>query len=142
MDIWAGAYGSEAGVVALTYMPFGGLYLTGGVTSKMKDWLSGKTTGQSTFLEAFLDKGRVTTMLMRVPVFVVQGEDMGERGAMLKATRIYLEQQNERRMSQASRSTGAPEFIMRPSAVTMKPGGVQDMATVQEAEEEIVSEVP
>lgn len=24
------------------------------------------------------------------------GEDMGERGAMLKATRIYLEQQNER----------------------------------------------
>ena len=35
---------------------------------------------------------------MRVPVFVVQGEDMGERGAMLKATRIYLEQQNERQM--------------------------------------------
>lgn len=140
VDIWAGAYGSEAGVVALTYMPFGGLYLTGGVTSKMKDWLSGKTTGQSTFLEAFLDKGRVTTMLMRVPVFVVQGEDMGERGAMLKATRIYLEQQNERRMSQASRSTGAPEFIMRPSAINaMKPGGAPDMATVQE--EEIV-EVP
>lgn len=35
-------------------------------------------------------------MLMRVPVFIVRGEDMGERGAMLKATRIYLEQQKQR----------------------------------------------
>lgn len=112
VELWCGAYGAEAGVVALTYMPFGGLYLTGGVTSKMKDWLSGKVTGgHSAFMEAFLDKGRVTPMLMRVPVYIVMGEDMGERGAMLKATRIYLEQRKERRMSVASKSATAPEFV-------------------------------
>lgn len=136
VDIWAGAYGSEAGVMALTYMPFGGLYLTGGVTSKMKDWLSGKKTGQSTFLEAFLDKGRVTTMLMRVPVMVVQGEDMGERGAMLKATRIYLEQQKHRIMSQASCSTGAPEFVLKPSAICARQPAGEDIPTVVEVAED------
>jgi len=137
VDIWAGAYGSEAGVVALTYMPFGGLYLTGGVTSKMKDWLSGKTTGHSTFLEAFLDKGRVTPMLMRVPVYVVTGEDMGERGAMLKATRIYLEQTKNRRMSQASKCKAAPEFIVKPNPISViAPGGGQtELTEIQEAED-------
>eukprot|EP00439_Symbiodinium_sp_Y106_P026382 s4914_g3.t1 len=137
VDIWAGAYGSEAfgkaGVVALTYMPFGGLYLTGGVTSKMKDgrdlgdWLSGKTTGHSTFLEAFLDKGRVTPMLMRVPVYV----DMGERGAMLKATRIYLEQTKNRRMSQASKCKAAPEFIVKPNPISVIAPGRGEQAVVQ-----------
>eukprot|EP00931_Biecheleriopsis_adriatica_P112393 TRINITY_DN86_c0_g1_i1.p1 TRINITY_DN86_c0_g1~~TRINITY_DN86_c0_g1_i1.p1 ORF type:complete len:438 (-),score=87.02 TRINITY_DN86_c0_g1_i1:129-1442(-) len=117
VDLWAGAYGAEAGVVALTYMPFGGLYLTGGVTSKMKEWLSGRQTGSSQFMEAFLDKGRVTPMLMRVPVFIVMGEDLGERGAMLKATRLYLEQNRMRKMSIASKSKGAPEFIKHTGSV-------------------------
>eukprot|EP00913_Durusdinium_trenchii_P023105 g21691.t1 len=102
----------------------------------MKDWLSGKKTGQSTFLEAFLDKGRVTTMLMRVPVMVVQGEDMGERGAMLKATRIYLEQQKHRIMSQASCSTGAPEFVLKPSAICARQPAGEDIPTVVEVAED------
>eukprot|EP00930_Biecheleria_cincta_P021275 TRINITY_DN15807_c0_g1_i1.p1 TRINITY_DN15807_c0_g1~~TRINITY_DN15807_c0_g1_i1.p1 ORF type:complete len:416 (-),score=70.44 TRINITY_DN15807_c0_g1_i1:76-1323(-) len=75
VELWCGAYGAEAGCVALTYMPFGGLFLTGGVTAKMKDWLSGRITGHSSFLEAFLDKGRVTPMLERVPVYIVMGEE-------------------------------------------------------------------
>ncbi|CAJ1397717.1 unnamed protein product [Effrenium voratum] len=137
VNIWAGAYGAEAGAVALTYMPFGGLYLTGGVTAKMKDWLSGKTTGQSTFLEAFLDKGRVTPMLMRVPVLVVEGEDMGERGAMLKAVRLYLEQQRRRRPSQASKSRAAPAFVVKPNLISAtSPGGGPDVATLSEVPEE------
>lgn len=99
VEMWCSAYGAEAGVVGLTYMPFGGLYLTGGVTNKLRDFILPKKTGDNLFLEAFLDKGRVTPMLMRVPVMMVKGEDLGERGAMLKAARIYLENMHVRRSS-------------------------------------------
>ena len=40
VDIWAGAYGSEAGVVALTYMPFGGRRLSQSKTSQTGQKLS------------------------------------------------------------------------------------------------------
>mmetsp|Transcript_11568 Transcript_11568/g.24365 ORF Transcript_11568/g.24365 Transcript_11568/m.24365 type:complete len:411 (-) Transcript_11568:157-1389(-) len=93
VTMWCSAYGAEAGVVGLTYMPFGGLYVTGGVTNKLRSWILGdpKHGCHGPFMEAFLDKGRVTPMLMRIPVYLVRGEDMGERGAMLKAMRLYAE---------------------------------------------------
>lgn len=103
VEMWCGAYGSEAGVVALKYMPYGGLYITGGVTNKMRDFITGKkllnkkpNSGMSPFMESFLDKGRVTPMLMRVPVFLVRGEDMGERGVMIKAQRQFLLMERKR----------------------------------------------
>lgn len=136
VELWCGAYGAEAGVVALTYMPFGGLFLTGGVTSKMKDWLSGSVTGHSSFLEAFLDKGRVTPMLMRVPVYIVMGEDMGERGAMLKATRIFLEQRKERRPSVASKSIMAPKFAYSQHPDSGRLISTQGVASPREADTE------
>lgn len=91
MEIFVGAFGAEVGVVALTYMPFGGLYLTGGVTSKTKDFILGVKGEKERFLEALLDKGRISDMLERIPVFIVRGEDLGERGAMLKAQRVFQE---------------------------------------------------
>mmetsp|Transcript_1432 Transcript_1432/g.5745 ORF Transcript_1432/g.5745 Transcript_1432/m.5745 type:complete len:436 (+) Transcript_1432:90-1397(+) len=120
VELWCGAYGSEAGVVALKYMPFGGLYITGGVTNKMRDFITGQlptnkkhNSGMSPFMESFFDKGRVTTMLMRVPVFLVRGEDMGERGVMIKAQRQYLESKRKR-----ASAFGAPGFGASPKAVT------------------------
>jgi len=98
VDLWCGAYGAEAGVVALTYMPFGGLYITGGATNKLRDFLLGKKTpGHNLFMEAFLDKGRVTPMLLRIPVYLVRGEDMGERGVMMQCQRLYLELIDQRK---------------------------------------------
>eukprot|EP00747_Dinoflagellata_sp_TGD_P025251 gnl/TRDRNA2_/TRDRNA2_131124_c1_seq1.p1 gnl/TRDRNA2_/TRDRNA2_131124_c1~~gnl/TRDRNA2_/TRDRNA2_131124_c1_seq1.p1 ORF type:complete len:463 (-),score=85.03 gnl/TRDRNA2_/TRDRNA2_131124_c1_seq1:181-1569(-) len=91
MDMFVGAFGAEAGVMGLKYMPFGGLYLTGGVTSKTRDFILGNQGRQSHFMESFLDKGRVSGMLTRIPVYLVRGEDLGERGAVLKATRLWQE---------------------------------------------------
>ncbi|CAE7515972.1 glk [Symbiodinium sp. KB8] len=64
-------------------------------------------------------------------------EDMGERGAMLKATRIYLEQTKNRRMSQASKCKAAPEFIVKPNPISViAPGGGQtELTEIQEAED-------
>jgi glucokinase len=39
MEIFTSAYGSEAGVAGLKWLPFGGLYLAGGLTPKNLHWL-------------------------------------------------------------------------------------------------------
>ena len=41
MEIFTAAYGAEAGVAGLKWLPFGGLYLAGGLTPKNLDWLRG-----------------------------------------------------------------------------------------------------
>jgi hypothetical protein len=40
------------------------------------------------FMEAFLDKGRLSTVVKRIPVYLVLEEDMGQRGAHLNATLV------------------------------------------------------
>jgi len=85
VDIFCDCYGSEAGVVALTFMPFGGLYITGGVTSKLVT----RITQSPEFMEAYRDKGRVSPLLDRVPLFVVPDDlSMGERGSHLRAVQL------------------------------------------------------
>mmetsp|Transcript_16665 Transcript_16665/g.43029 ORF Transcript_16665/g.43029 Transcript_16665/m.43029 type:complete len:433 (+) Transcript_16665:82-1380(+) len=93
LDVFVDCYGSEAGVVALKYMPFAGLYITGGVTSKTSDFITAPSNqgNPNAFMDSFLDKGRVSPMLMRVPVYMVRGENMGERGVKYKAMRMYQE---------------------------------------------------
>lgn len=86
MDIFITAYGAEAGVAALKWMPFGGLYLTGGLTPKNIDLIRAPN---GPFIQAMLDKGRVSGMLSAVPVFAVLVEDVGERGAHLVAFQEY-----------------------------------------------------
>jgi len=53
LSIFASCYGAEAGVVALKFLPLGGLYLTGGVTGKTMEFLM----RDHAFLDAFNDKG-------------------------------------------------------------------------------------
>jgi len=91
IEIFVAAYGSESGVVALKYMPFGGLYLTGGVTSKTKDFILGLRGQAGHFMEAFMDKGRVAPMIHRIPVYLVREEDLGEKGVRYKACRLWEE---------------------------------------------------
>lgn len=91
MRIFAGAYGSEVGVAGLKWMPFGGIYLVGGITPKNMSWVR-KEDGP--FLTAFHDKGRVAPLLKGVPVFAVQVDDVGERGAHLAAVQLLSGQQH------------------------------------------------
>merc|ERR1719240_1199316 len=92
MSTFAGAYGAEAGVAALKWIPLGGLYIAGGLTPKNLDLLRGKA---SAFLRAFHDKGRLSPLLKRVPLYAVLAEDIGQRGAHLVAFRLLLKAQEE-----------------------------------------------
>lgn len=87
LQIFTSCYGAEAGVLALTFMPFGGLYLTGGVTEKLAD----RIKNEDDFMEAYFDKGRVSPLLYRVPLYIVNIDDMGERGSHLRAVQILHE---------------------------------------------------
>lgn len=88
MEIFVTAYGAEAGVLGLKFLPYGGLYLTGGLTPKNLHLIKPK---DGPFLHAFFDKGRVSGMLTPVPVFAVLAEDLGVRGAQLCAHQDYME---------------------------------------------------
>uniref|UniRef100_A0A7S1HTF8 Glucokinase n=1 Tax=Eutreptiella gymnastica TaxID=73025 RepID=A0A7S1HTF8_9EUGL len=83
MEIMVDVYGSECGTGALKWLPFGGLYIAGGLAPKNLKFF----TDSPTFMDAFLDKGRVSPALKQVPIKIVLAEDIGQRGALLVAVR-------------------------------------------------------
>jgi glucokinase len=80
MEIFISAYGAEAGNLALKLLPYGGLYVAGGIAAKNLPLL---TSGP--FMEAFSHKGRVSPLLDKVPVHIVLTPQVGLIGAALRA---------------------------------------------------------
>jgi glucokinase len=66
LRIFCSLYGAEAGNLVLQYLATGGVYLGGGIAPAI---LSALRRGE--FLAAFLDKGRMGNLLLRVPVTVI-----------------------------------------------------------------------
>jgi len=87
------AYASTTGNLALQYMPYGGLYITGGIILKSMEFAVGN---DAEFMDSFKDKGRVSPILAKVPLKIVLAEDLGMRGAHVVANRelISLVQQD------------------------------------------------
>ena len=54
VDKFVHCFGTEAGNLALKTMPYGGIYLLGGVTNGIKDYI----INEKAFLNGFYDKGR------------------------------------------------------------------------------------
>ncbi|MEE3369805.1 MAG: glucokinase [Planctomycetota bacterium] len=69
-------YGSLAGNLALQLYTTGGIWLGGGIPSKLSDILT-----EPTFLDAFLGKGRIQYLLEVIPVHVVLNEHTALLGA-------------------------------------------------------------
>eukprot|EP00913_Durusdinium_trenchii_P004466 g4145.t1 len=84
LKIFSDAYGAQCATFALYVQPFGGIYITGGVTKKMREWL----LSEGSFMKAYYDKGRLTPVLHRVPLMIVNSDDMGQRGAHLRAVML------------------------------------------------------
>lgn len=89
MELFATAYGAEAGVAALKWLPYGGLYLTGGLTPKNIDLIKDP---EGPFMSALFDKGRVKSILYSIPIFAVIVEDIGERGSHYVAYKEYCKE--------------------------------------------------
>jgi glucokinase len=76
LRMFAAAYGAEAGNVALKVLAMGGIYLGGGIPPKIL-----KTLKDRVFMEAFLDKGRLSPLLESVPVRVILDDTCALLGA-------------------------------------------------------------
>lgn len=76
LDLWISVYGAEASNLALKVMSTGGLFLAGGISPKILSKLKGPL-----FMEAFLAKGRLRSMVESVPVQVITNEKAGLLGA-------------------------------------------------------------
>lgn len=90
LEIMFGIYGSEAGNVALKYLPYGGLYVAGGIAPKNVELMQG---ADALFMERFREKGRMSSIMGDIPVHVVMKEDLGLRGAHIVASRLVWKMQ-------------------------------------------------
>jgi glucokinase len=83
MQIFIEAYGAEAGNLALKLLPYGGLYIAGGIAAKILPLMQ-----DGTFMRSFTSKGRMRALLEDVPVHIILNSDVGLIGAAIAAARL------------------------------------------------------
>ena len=66
LDLFISAYGAEAGNLALKVFSAGGIYVGGGIAPRIFEKLK-----EGGFMKAFTDKGRLSPLLVSMPVHVV-----------------------------------------------------------------------
>ncbi len=66
LDLFVSAYGAEAGNLALKVLSVGGLYVGGGIAPRILEKLK-----DGTFMKAFADKGRLSQLLLHMPVRII-----------------------------------------------------------------------
>lgn len=84
LQIFVEAYGAEAGNLALKLLPYGGLYLAGGIAAKILPLI----TDGDRFINCFNQKGRVSPLVEKVPVHIVLNPQVGLIGAAICAARL------------------------------------------------------
>jgi len=80
LNLWIDSFGSEAGNLALRVLAYGGVYLAGGIALKILSKLR-----EGSFARAFSAKAPLTSVLARIPIFVILNEDAPLLGAAYEA---------------------------------------------------------
>ena len=83
LDMFAGIYGATAGNIALLMKAVAGVYVGGGIAPKIIEKLK-----DGTFMKAFTDKGRLSSLLEAIPIRVI----MNDKTALLGAARVAARQ--------------------------------------------------
>ena len=66
LDMFVSAYGAETGNLALKLLSVGGVYIGGGIAPRILEKIK-----DGTFMKAFTDKGRLSQLLINMPVRVI-----------------------------------------------------------------------
>ncbi|MEG4281772.1 glucokinase [Microcoleus sp. A006_D1] len=80
MQMFVEAYGAVAGNMAVSLLPYGGLYVAGGIAAKILPLIL-----EGGFMRAFTHKGRMDSLLEMMPVRVVLNDNVGLIGAAVCA---------------------------------------------------------
>ena len=83
LTLFVQIYGAYIGNLALLYKPHGGIYITGGIAAKMAEKMQSKD-----FTNAYLNKGRMRTLVEQITVYLVTNERVGVLGAMSEAIKM------------------------------------------------------
>jgi len=83
MDLFVQALGAEASNMALKTMSTGGVFLGGGIPPKILPLLR-----RPLFLESFLSKGRLRSVLETMPLHVVLNDETALIGSACRAFRL------------------------------------------------------
>jgi glucokinase len=81
LDLFVVLYGAEAGNMALKLMATAGVYVGGGIAPKILQKLI-----DSTFMAAFMAKGRLKPLLQQIPVRIIMNDKVALLGAARFAT--------------------------------------------------------
>ena len=84
LDIFVAVYGAFAGNVALVLKATGGVFIGGGIAPKILEKLK-----DGTFIGAFMEKGRMSSLVATIPVRVI----LNDKTALLGAARVAAENQ-------------------------------------------------
>ena len=76
MSIFVSIYGAKAGDYALNFMSTGGIFVCGIIAAKNLTKMK-----EPAFMESFLKKGRMRSLLEDMPVKIVLNDDCGLMGA-------------------------------------------------------------
>lgn len=80
VDLFLSIYGAFTGNLALVTLPRGGVYIAGGIASRITGLLQSKA-----FMQSCLNKGRYQELLSTLPVHIVLNRNVGLIGANLFA---------------------------------------------------------
>jgi glucokinase len=76
LAIFVGVYGSQTGDCALMFMSTGGIFIGGSIAAKILPLMQGPV-----FMQSFLAKGRMESLLKDIPVKIVLNDNSGMLGA-------------------------------------------------------------
>src|ERR1017187_544259 len=80
LEMFVSAYGAEAGNLALKVLSVGGMYIGGGIAPRILEKLK-----DGTFIKAFTDKGRLSQLLINMPVRIILESRAALMGAAASA---------------------------------------------------------
>lgn len=83
VELFVEICGAYAGNLALVCLPYGGVYIAGGIAPKLLDKFT-----DGVFLRAFCNKGRMAKLLADMPVQLIRNPKAGLWGAALVAHRL------------------------------------------------------
>ena len=75
LDLFNEIYANAAANMCLMSLPLGGLYLLGGMSIALEEFLL------NNFINKFYDKGRIKEVLQKIPVYLIKNGLIGVKGA-------------------------------------------------------------
>jgi len=81
IELFVEIYGAEVGNMALKCLPYGGIFIAGGIAPSAFQMMK----EHDRFYRAFKDKGRMEGILAKIPIYIIRHENAGLLGSKVKA---------------------------------------------------------